>query len=150
MERTTCYGTCAAYLVTIAAPGNVKFDFRGRGRPPRDTAATPSAVKSKGTADNQRFVALLAFIDSVGFFALPSYPETASVCLKAFNTDFPSASVSVSYHGRTHTVAHYLGCHAAPKVLWVIEAKIDSVAQSSRFLKNDFGGPFASTFLTRP
>ncbi len=150
MERTTCYGTCAAYVVTIAAPGNVTFDFHGRLPPQADTAHTAQTVRSTGTADPARFMALLAFIDSVGFFTLPGYPETAPVCTKAYNTDFPSATVSVSYRGRTHSVEHYLGCHAAPHVLWAIESKIDSVAKSSRYLHNDFGMPFGSTFLRNP
>lgn len=147
LERTKCYGTCAAYAVSIDARGRVRFDFRGRQAIPKDAATIAPATRDSGLVDPAKVAKLLAYIDSSGFFALPSYSESSAECQKAYNTDFPSATVSATYKGKSHSVEHYLGCHAAPAILWTIENMVDSVAESSRFLKGGFGGPFGSVFI---
>jgi hypothetical protein len=139
MERTQCFGTCVAYILTIDGRGGVAFDRK-------DSVGTHRT----GTADTSRVRHLLASIDSVGFFDLSDYAESSDVCRKAYMTDFPSATVTVTYRGRSHSVTHYLGCRGAPRALWTVEAMIDSVGQSSRFLHGHFGGPYGSTFIRTP
>jgi len=139
MERTKCFGTCVPYIVTIEGDGGIAFDRKD------------SVAKHRtGTADPSRVRHLFVSVDSVGFFDLTNYPESAAVCRKAYMTDLPSATVTVAYRGRTHTVEHYLGCRAAPRAMWMLEAMIDSVGQSSRFLDGNFGGPYGSTFMHTP
>jgi hypothetical protein len=150
LERTTCYGTCAAYTVTADTHGTVIFDFRGRGGARGASGVVAPSSRYSGIVDPASVARLLAHIDSSGFFELSSYPETAAVCRKAYNTDLPSAIVSAAYKGHSHSVEHYLGCRAAPHILWTIERMIDSTAGSARFLNGDFGSPYGSTFIHAP
>lgn len=139
LERTKCFGTCVAYILTIDGRGGIVFDRK-------DSVGTHRT----GTADSSGVRHLLASIDSLGFFDLANYTESSAVCRKAYMTDFPSATITVAYRGRSHSVEHYLGCRAAPRPLWALEAMIDSVGQSSRFLDGHFGGPYGSTFIRTP
>jgi hypothetical protein len=139
LERTTCYGTCVPYSLIIDGDGAVVFDRR-------DSVG----IHRTGTADPSHVRRLLAAIDSLGFFDLPSYSEGSAVCRRAFLTDQSSATVTVAYKGRSHSVDHYLGCQAAPRVLWTVEAMIDSVGHSSHYLDNNPGGPYGATFMRAP
>jgi hypothetical protein len=139
LERTICYGTCVPYSLTIDGGGTIVFDRKDSVGTHRRGGTDPSDVRR-----------LLAAIDSLGFFDLQSYAQNTALCRRAFMTDLSSATVTVVYKERSHSVEHYLGCQAAPRLLWTVEKMIDSAGHSLRYLDNNPGGPYGSTFMHAP
>ena len=118
LTRTTCEGTCPAYKVTLYGSGRV--EFRGDAyvceKSPRATRVDPIAVKR-----------LVDGLLALGFSTMPSYTDQGV-------TDNPTATISVKHGGTTHGVEHYRGDANAPRLLFLIEARIDEVAGTSAWL----------------
>ncbi len=115
LERTTCFGTCPKYKVTIDAKGNVTFDGE-------------KFVKAEGRQTDRipvaRVAELLATADRIKFFDLED-KYTALV------TDLPTTFVTITRGGRTKRIMDYYG---APGGLHQLEAQIDEAAGTKRWI----------------
>ena len=118
LARTRCFGTCPAYVVTINGSGKVEFhgqSFVCAENPP-SAQIDPELVRG-----------LIAGLNAVGYFALPNF-ESRDV------TDFPNATVTVKIGAISHTVNHYQGDRSAPRILTLIEQRIDEMAGVDRWV----------------
>lgn len=117
LERTTCYGTCPAYSVTIDAGGNVTYEgqqhVRVSGR-----QHTRIAIK--------QVRALLDTAERIGFSEFADHYPT--------NVDSPVTRVTVTARGRTKRVSGELG---KPAPLRAFEKEIDAASGSSRWVRID-------------
>src|SRR5690242_2922799 len=112
LERTRCYGTCPAYVVTIHGDGRVEYDGKAH-------------VKETGTREgNVDIAAVRALASEFGkarFVGIASeFSETK--CKGRVCTDMPTAITEVRIKGTTHRVTHYYGCERAPKSLFKLES----------------------------
>ena len=126
MARGPCFGACPMYRVTIRGDGRVTFE---------GDRFVEITGEHTGTADPAEVAALFAHLDSIGYFRMPSNitPSNESACGGHW-TDMPSAELSVVYAGASHDVNHYHGCPKAPESLMRLEARIDAVAGSQRWI----------------
>ena len=127
LERTSCFGECHVYTVSIDARGNVNYEGK-------------EFVRVTGRAADRMPVSrlrdLLATIDRIGFFDLreqyrvirnPDGTETVV-------TDLPTTFVSVTRDGKTKRVEDYV---AAPDGLRELERQIDAAANTRRWTRID-------------
>jgi hypothetical protein len=135
LERTTCFGPCPAYRLSVAASGRVHFTSRN----PGDASRTAQDMASRGAAAE-----LLARAEQVGFFQLPERPADDSTLCPQRATDHPTVTVWVFGRERAGRVEDYTGCYVSvdpPRVaerllrLRAFEDAIDSVAGSSRWAR---------------
>ena len=127
LVRSTCFGACPAYSVTIDANGHVTYEgkkfVRVQGR---QTDRIPVA----------RVASLLATIERIRFFELDnSYriihnPDGSTTSV----TDLPTTLVEVTSAGRSKQVEDYLG---APESLKQLEKQIDETARTKRWISLD-------------
>ena len=115
LERTSCYGPCPVYTVTVDAHGVVTYDgekfVRVIGR--RTARISRSAVAR-----------LLASAARIRFFEFQdSYTATV--------TDLPTQYVTVTVNGRTKRIVDYVG---APDALTQFEREIDATANTKRWV----------------
>ena len=127
LERTSCFGECPVYSVTIDAQGNVVYEgaqfVRVQGR---QTDRIPAA----------RVAAILAAAERIGFFDLRDQyrsirnPDgtTSSV------TDLPTTIVTITRDGTPKRVEDYIG---APEGLKQLEREIDEAARTTRWILMD-------------
>jgi hypothetical protein len=127
LERTTCFGACPAYTVTIDANGTVTYEGK---RFVRVEGGQSSSI------DQSAVAALLETINRIGFFQLRDEYRY----LRAGNgrsttvTDLPTAFVSVTLGNRSKRVEDYLG---APEGLKQLERLIDETAGTQRWVRID-------------
>lgn len=123
IERTTCFGTCPAYELTIHGNGRVVFEGK-------------EFVAHKGTAEGQisreKLNQLLEFIDEINYMQIPSDPECES-----WATDMPSVFLTIETGGERNSITHYKGCRGFEheEELSSLEAAIDSLAGSEKWIK---------------
>jgi hypothetical protein len=118
LQRSRCFGSCAAYTVTVFGTGPV--EFKGE-----DYACVLGAAETNVSAsDVQRLVAGLAAV---------GYERMANFTSRDW-TDHPTVIITLRTDGRIHTVNHYLGDNAAPRLLRMIEERIDTVASTGQWL----------------
>jgi hypothetical protein len=115
LERTTCFGTCPAYTVTLRSDGTITYEGR-------------RFVEMTGTYQGQvyGFARLAHLILSEGYFNLKDN-------YSARVTDMPSAITSVVMNGKRKTIMNY--GDAGPVELWGIEMAIDGMLKSARLEK---------------
>lgn len=121
LERTTCYGTCPSYIVTIRRDGTVTYSGR-------------DFVKVKGRRTRKipakEFQKLARQIERIGFFSLKAEythkqnPDGST----EYITDMPSTFTTVQAGNLRKRVEDYYG---GPKSLVDLEKLIDAVAGSS-------------------
>jgi hypothetical protein len=118
LERGPCYGTCPVYGATVSGDGTVRYDGKDHVRVKGSQTAViaPEAVKS-----------LVGEIKRSGFFSLNDAYTEVSI------TDAPSAILYVATDGKKKQVRHYLGDFKAPKILQVLENRIDELAGTGRW-----------------
>ena len=134
LERTLCYGTCPAYRLRIGGDGAVAFISRN----PGDTTGT----RTDSIAPSQ-VEWLLGEAERTDFYSLPRVIADDSTLCPLRATDHPTATLTIFRQDSAHTVVDYHGCYAdhdlgiAPRVeqLRRLEVAIDSVAQSSRWVR---------------
>jgi hypothetical protein len=134
LERTLCYGTCPAYRLRIGGDGAVAFTSRN----PGDTSGT----KTDSIAPSQ-VEWLLGEAERRDFYSLPTVIADDSTLCPLRATDHPTATVTIFRQDSSHTVVDYHGCYTdhdlgtARRVteLRRLEAAIDSIAQSSRWVR---------------
>lgn len=138
LERTSCFGFCPAYRLSVRADGFVTF----RSREPRDSSVTHTDMIAPS-----QFAGLAQTAADIGLTAFPPViADDTSLCpLRA--TDHPTATISVFRADSTTHIVDYLGCYAttnltvAPPLaqLRQFERQIDSVTQSSRWSQRTIG-----------
>ena len=106
LVRHTCFGTCPAYRVSVNASGRVEFH---------------------GEANVCEVAQLVDGLTAVRFESMPSYTHEDV-------TDASSATITLRRHNTVHVVEHYHGDKAAPRLLNLIEDRIDEVSESSRWV----------------
>ena len=127
LERTSCFGPCPVYSVSIDARGNVTYEGR-------------TSVRAAGRRTTQvpvsGIAALLATAERIGFFDLKDRYETlrAADGTEWTMTDHPTAIVSITRAGGTKRVVDYLG---APPGLKELEKQIDEAAGTRRWVRVD-------------
>ena len=127
LERTSCFGPCPTYKVTIHGDGTV--DYEG---------FTNVRVVGKATGRISRRVVdqLRAEFERIGFWSLRK--EYTSIDFGdgtgLMVSDRPTAITSFSSGGRTKTVSDYLG---APQGLRALEKRIDADAGTQRWVAVD-------------
>ncbi|MDI1242590.1 MAG: DUF6438 domain-containing protein [bacterium] len=99
-ERTTCYGTCPSFLVSIYNDGRVTYEGR-------------KFVKVSGKAEfnlnGEKFQQLQAAIDAAKFHSIRlSFVEVGCTSLM---TDDYWVYITVPGKMKVKRVTHYLGCH---------------------------------------
>lgn len=115
LERTTCFGSCPAYTVTLRSDGTIIYEGR-------------KFVEMTGTYKGQvyNFDRLAQLISSINYFNLKDR-YAASV------SDLPSAITSVVQNGKRKTVRDYGG--AGPIELWGVEMAIDGMLKNAKLEK---------------
>ncbi len=130
LERTTCFGTCPAYKITIKANGSVEFVGD---RFVRLTGTQHSTI-DPGKLEHL----LQAFLD-IGYFNLQNtyrvikHPDGTETSEPG---DLPTTYTSLRLNGRYKKVEDHLG---APQELRDLEKKIDEVTNSKRWIVIDAG-----------
>jgi hypothetical protein len=115
IERGPCYGRCPVYTVRVFADGAVEFEGRQH-------VGTVGVATGKLSA--AELVQLAAAFESRRFESLKAeYADPRT-------TDLPWVTVS---NGRK-TVRHYTGDESAPKALTELEAAIDRLVGTARWL----------------
>jgi hypothetical protein len=127
LERTTCFGTCPSYKLTILGDGTVNFEGRefvrikGKAQSKIDPASVESLVKE---------------FNDIDYFAL----EDEYITIKNADgsetsvTDLPTTITTFTFAGKQKKVIDYIG---APKRLVELEDDIDKVVNSKRWVSID-------------
>ena len=118
LTRSGCYGTCPAYVVTIFGSGRV--EFRGE-----TYVCEKSPVATQ--IDSKLARRLVDGLQVVDFSKMSSY--THHDLIHGF-----MATVTLRQGGSEHKVEHYHGDANAPRLLSMIEERIDVVAGTSAWL----------------
>ena len=127
LERTSCYGECPVYKLTIHGDGSVDYEGRKfvRVTGKQKTKIKPSEVESL----LQEFKELDYFGLDDDYSTIRNSDGTVSVA-----TDLPTTIVSLSADGRSKEVVDYVG---APEKLRFLERKIYELAGSKRWVSID-------------
>lgn len=129
LERTSCYGTCPVYELTVKADGSVRF------KGIQDTKEKNGETK----IDEEKLGQLIAEFKKANYFDLnDSY--TMENCPSAA-TDNPTAITSIQINGKKKTISHYIGCYERgekgerfPAELLRLENKIDEIVETKRWV----------------
>jgi hypothetical protein len=124
LERGACYGPCPIYRVRIAGDGRVSFAGESfvRTKHPKPARIGRDAVRR-----------LFAEFERADFFALPDVYSMAH-CACEVRTDNPSATITLTWRGRTRTLEHDYGCPCVPPTFERLEAAVDSAARVRRWI----------------
>jgi ankyrin repeat protein len=120
LKRTSCYGSCPPYQVTVRGDGTVLFDGEDEVYlPGHHMARIPLA-----TVDD-----LIAKFRSANFLsALPKYHGNW--------TDNPTQTLTLRINGTTKTVVDYVGTDdGLPVAIRNLEFEIDNAANTDRWIK---------------
>jgi uncharacterized protein DUF6438 len=124
LERTSCFGTCPVYRVSISRSGLVRFE----GKKHVARAGADTSRVSKGSVDS-----LLAELEGAGYFDFDDrYVAGARAC-GLYATDLPTVVTEVTDSTRSRRIEHDRGCSAAPPELSRLENRIDEVAGTARW-----------------
>lgn len=118
LERTRCYGWCPAYEVSLFGSGRVVFHGR---------AFVCEQAPADRFVDRTTIAKLVNGLTVAGFQGMPNF-------LNEDATDAHTARITLKRGDVQHTVEHYHGDMAAPRLLDWIENCIDEVANTSMWL----------------
>ena len=126
LERTTCYGTCPAYRLTLHPDGSVYYEgkdyVREKGR--RTRRIPPEA-----------FQKIAAKIAAIHFFDLKDeYSSQEINGATTVVTDQPTTITTVTRAGQTKKIENYFG---GPKALFELEQLIDELTESYKWVGGD-------------
>ena len=127
LERTSCFGECPVYTVSIDAGGNVVYEGKKFVRVEgRQTDRIPAS----------RAARLLATAERIGFFELRDRYRTIRNPdgTETMVTDLPTTFVTITRGGQTKRVEDYIG---APEGLKELEQEIDDLARATRWIRID-------------
>ncbi|SRR6266545_2439426 len=124
LERTSCFGICPVYKLTITADGAVVFEGR------RNVKQEGTTIRS--AISQERLKQLMAEFDRVRFFSLET---NYSKDLRRCGTDSPSAFTSIRINGKSKRIKHYLICREPKfKEITELENKIDEIVNTAQWL----------------
>ncbi len=126
LERTTCFGACPVYILTVQSSGRVEFI---------GTKHVWETGRQSGRVSRANFARLVKKIEEINFFALKNRydgkkPDGSGVTV----TDLPTRKTSVTRGGQTKTVENYF---RGPPGLKELEDLIDEVTKSSIWITGD-------------
>ncbi len=124
LQRTSCYGPCPIYTVSIDASGSVTYDGEKFVRVVgREVARIPRSEVAR----------LLASADRIHFFDLRDSYRTIQNPdgTQTIVTDLPTKIVTITSNGRTKRVEDYVG---GPDNLAQFEREIDEAAHTKRWI----------------
>lgn len=131
LTRTSCFGYCPSYKLTISADGMVSFEGR-------DYVKTKGTIKSR--ISRKQLQQLISEFKKLNYFSLrDTYQSEEDGCSTVW-TDYPSATTSIRLNGKTKSILHYYGCHKDPgnamypKGLTELESKIDEIVGTERWI----------------
>lgn len=126
LERTSCYGSCPVYSLTIDGDGAVSYHGT-------------SWVKVCGAGRKQ--ISREAVAELLGQFERADYFRLVwdSSCGRGMATDNPSSKTSLRIAGAAREIDHYHGDRCAPEALEQLEKAIDRVAGSAEWVKCESG-----------
>jgi hypothetical protein len=119
IERTTCYGTCPAYTLSVYRDGVVEYNGEHR-------------VKTKGPAIGRIGPEQLAALDRA--FAEARYFELNTEYTAWCSTDGSTITTSYRQPNRYKRIERYTGACSAPPALQTLEDAIDTAAGTDRFI----------------
>lgn len=127
LERTSCFGACPVYSVSVDAKGAVTYEgkkfVRVEGRQ-TDRIAVSRVAELAATVDRIRFFEL----DNQYRYIRNADGTTTSV------TDLPTTLVTVTRGGQTKQIEDYIG---APESLHQLEKEVDEAARTKRWISLD-------------
>ena len=112
MRRSQCHGSCPAYEVTIRGSGRI--DFKGE-------AFVCRRQVSAAAADLASVARLFQGLEVVKFGSLPDYEHKDA-------SDHETVTLTLARNGSAHSIRHYYGDSRAPRVLTLVENRIDKLA----------------------
>ena len=118
LKRSTCFGICPTYNITIYGNGTVIYEGT-------TNVNTTGIQISNITEDNLRL--LISEFKKIDYFSL-NETEIASHVVY----DAPMFTTSLTINGKTKTIKHYET--AVPKQLTDLENKIDEIVNSSQWI----------------
>ena len=124
LRRTSCYGPCPIYTVSIDARGTVTYVGEKFVR---------VVGRQTGRIDPSIVAKLLARSETIRFFDLRNsyrYIENPDGTTSSV-TDLPTTFVTITANGRTKTIEDYV---AAPDLLREFEREIDEAAGTKRWI----------------
>jgi Domain of unknown function (DUF6438) len=136
-ERTTCFGTCPAYTITISGDGRLEYNGK--------LHVTEKGLR-EGHLETDQVKSLLKEFTTAKFLAI-SEDYSEKNC-KRYCTDMATVVTELSVKGTSHRVKHYYGCGGAPKALFDLESAIDKLANVERWIGDvSKAGPFGTTCM---
>lgn len=112
LERTTCFGTCPAYKVTLLSDGTIIYEGR-------------RFVEKMGTYKGEAY----GFDRLAQLILAQKYFDMKDDYFRPI-TDMPSAITSVVRAGKRKTITDYAG--SGPVELWGIEMAIDGILDHAK------------------
>lgn len=125
LERTRCFGPCPAYRLVIDGQNVTHFISLG----PVDSGRTDSGPATLFAL--QKIYQLMLFSY---FRSLPDTIQSSPLCGPRAS-DYPTATTGIYGHAIQKRVVHYEGCRWSPGILTDLESAIDSLANSSRWVR---------------
>jgi hypothetical protein len=130
LERSTCFGSCPDYKLTITADGTVTFEGR----------EFVEVKRAKKSISQEKLFQLIAEFEKAKYFTLNDrYQSHSDGCVTVW-TDSPTAVTSIAIGGKSKMITHYYGCEDEgmrifPKALTELEAKIDEIVDSEEWVE---------------
>ena len=124
LARTSCFGACPVYSVSVDAKGTVTYEGK-------------KFVRVTGHQSDQipvsQVAALAATVERIRFFELNDEYRVIRNAdgTTSMVTDLPTTLVTVTIGGRTKRIEDYFG---APDSLKQFEAQIDEAARTKRWV----------------
>lgn len=118
LERTTCFGTCPEYTVTVNQDGDVTY---------KGGRFVRVGGEQRARVDPASVLALANEFLRIGFFELKSV-------YRADVTDLPTTYIGINVDGRAARITDYVG---APPELRRLERHVDEVTNSRHWVSLD-------------
>lgn len=125
LERGPCRGRCPVYRVDVYGDGKVQFDGKQHvGSIGAQSSSAPAVTVQE----------LLRVMQSSEFSSVDTSFVMGSAACGQYMPDLPWSRLSVKLGTGMKTVHHDPGCKNAPRFLRTLEAQIDSVANTARWI----------------
>jgi len=118
LERTTCFGSCPAYVLRVAASGAVTFT---------PNSFTPNREERTASITPNQLHGIVAAFDAIHFFDLKDdYPP--------IHTDGQTTYIGLTLEGKAKRIKHF---DNGPAELRELERTIELVTNTHRWLRGD-------------
>lgn len=136
-ERSACYGTCPAYVLTIYGDGRVEYSGKNH---------VKVKAAREGRIEQASVKTLLKEFERANFLSISNQYGNSNCGCKNRCTDMATAITDLTVGGVTHHIEHYYGCICAPKALFNLESAIDKAAHIEQWTGDvSKQGPFGTT-----